>query len=299
MKLLSLIRNPRALAERLRFKYTPRLTNWVVDLSTRRARSTLQKSEPIAVLIDNTILSHVVTHETGWISTGVKKWGTHDIETGYAARIPVHAAEDDSIEYRNIKYLPGIACLARRGLIVLRTSAELGDERFRQPVGRFGGYGYFDYSVFSDVPMESVDGHVFPSMGPSYFRLPSAVEQQRARLNDADDPLYRSLVEQLGPSNSQDAWHIRTAEIHGFFCFLTMDFRLLRTIESKRGSEVLKSLRTRVMTPLEFGEHFGLMPVPPNILSYNDASFFVRPDLSWPESKRRPSKSYRKDGHGR
>ncbi|MGH3041601.1 MAG: hypothetical protein ACRDNG_07670, partial [Gaiellaceae bacterium] len=118
----------------------------MVHNSTFRARNLLRKDGPITVLVDNTVLDHSVTHETAWISTGVKKWGAHDVQTGYQARIAVHPADSTSEEYRNIQFLPGIAHLARIGFISLKTSAELNDEQFRQPVGRFRGYGYFDYS---------------------------------------------------------------------------------------------------------------------------------------------------------
>lgn len=263
--------------------------------STFRARQRLKKDGPIAVLVDNMVLDRSVTHETAWISTGVKKWGPLDVQTGYQARIAVHPADGTSEEYRNIQFLPGIAHLARKGYISLKTSAELRDEQFRQPIGRFSGYGYFDYSLFSDVTMESVDGFVGPTLGPRYLKLPSAVDQQRERLGRSDDALYEGLVRLLGNSNSQDAWHIRTAEAHGLFCFLTMDFSLMRCILSHRNHEPLKSLKTRIMTPLEFGQHFGMLPVPPHVFAYTDASSPVRSDVCWPDGKRRQRKYYRKE----
>lgn len=290
------IQRLRAYREHLRFKYAPRLAGWLVEKSTFRACAMLRRSGPLAILVDNTVLHHAVTHETTWVTTGTSNWGPHQIETGYAARIPVHAAESDSREYRNVKFLPGIAHLAKIGLLTLHSSAELLDEQFRQPTGRYRGYSYFDFSIFGDVPIKSIDDFVFPTMGPSYFNLPSAAEQQRARLDQANDGLHAALVERLGPRNSQDAWHIRTAEAHGLFCFLTMDFKLKRTIEALAKKEPVKSLRTRVMTPEELGLQLGLIPVPPHLLSYNDASFFVRSDLCWPDGKRRPLSSYRKKG---
>jgi hypothetical protein len=237
-------------------------------------------------LIDNTVLAHGITHETAWISTGKQKWGSHDIDTGHAARIPVHSPDDESEAYQSIRYLPGIASLARERLILLSASAELVAERFRHPTGRFAGYGYFDYDVFGDIAVESIDGFADQVLGPSYWNLPNATEQQRARLAKESDPAYLSLVQVLGQKSSQDAWHIWTAEKHSLFCFLTMDFRLLRVLDSQKGSERLKSMRTRVMTPLEFGRYFELIPVHTNILSYNGASFPVRADLSWPNGAR-------------
>lgn len=113
-----------ALEERLRFKYVPRLANWLIAASTARARQTLKQHERrVEVLIDNTVLAHGITHETAWISTGTQKWGTHEVQTGYTARIPVYATDNESVTYQHIRYLPGIASLARQGLISPRASA--------------------------------------------------------------------------------------------------------------------------------------------------------------------------------
>lgn len=256
----------------------------------------MKRSGPLGILVDNTVLAHGVTHETAWISTGTQKWGLHDIDTGHAARIPVHSPDNESETYQNIRYLPGIASLAREHLIFLKASAELAAERSRHPMGRFSGYGYFDYDVFGDVTVDSIDGHVDLVLGPSYWNLPNATEQQRARLAKESDPEYLALLQVLGQKSSQDAWHIWTAEKYGLFCFLTMDFRLRRTLDSQKGSARLKSMRTRVMTPLEFGKYFDLIPVHTNILSYNDASFPVRPDLSWPDGSGRRRKRQKDSG---
>ena len=86
----------------------------------------------------------------------------------------MHDPEDTSEDYRNIKYLPAITHLARAGHIELKTSAELKDETFRQPSGRFRGYGYSDYSVFGGLSIESVDGFVMPNLGPSEWGLPKS-----------------------------------------------------------------------------------------------------------------------------
>jgi hypothetical protein len=271
------------LREQLRFRYVPRLANWLIRASTFKAKNKLRATGKIGLLLDNSVLAHGITHDTAWIPTGTVKWGPRNIDTGYAARIPVHAPDDQSRDYQNIRYLPGIASLARQGFISLKTSAELVDERFRQPSGRFAGYGYYDYDVFGDINIETVDGLAEMSMGPSHWRGPSVKEQQQARLNSKADPIYMALVQQLGLKNNQDAWHIWTAEKYGLFCFLTMDYRLCRTVASRLSAEPLRSIRTRIMTPLEFGLQFELLPVHTNVLSYTNASFPVRPDLSWPQ----------------
>lgn len=283
------------LKEHWRNKYMPRVADWLLDLSTFQARRGLAGAGAVSVLIDNTVLFHGVTHETTWVSTGHLSWGGTNLTTGYATRLPVHPYDDESEDYRNVKYLAGIAHLARRGSISLKTSAELQAERFRQPSGRFNGYGHFDFNVFRGIEIRSVDGPPPISMGPVELGLPKLIDQQRQRIDQSGDALHEALVAKLGQRNSQDAWHIGTAERHGAYCFLTMDRKLLRTLEGGRKHEPLKSLRTLVLTPEQFGKRWGLIPVPPFVLSYNDASYYVRPDLYMPNGKRRPLRDYRVD----
>ncbi|MFD2453730.1 hypothetical protein [Ideonella paludis] len=240
--------------------------------------------------MDNTILFHSITHETAWVPTGMAKWGPHDVDTGYAARIPVRGTEDESREYRNVRYLPGIAYLARIGKLTLMSSGELWTERFYQPSGRFNGYGYFDLDLFKDVEMPLVDSIPDMRIGPSWLGLPSVESARDQRLASSTDPLFRSLVSQLGPSNSQDAWHIRTAEVNEMFCFLTMDFKLLKTLRARSNTEPVKSLRTRIITPEELGRYLWLAPMDPVFLSFENANSPVRPDLHWPDSKRQKPK---------
>ncbi|MBB3956301.1 hypothetical protein [Novosphingobium sediminicola] len=282
--------------EHLRFKYAPRIVDWLLDKSTNRAKAWIRAHGKLRILVDNTVLHHAVTHETGWVSTGTSNWGPLEIGTGYSARIPVHPTDPASREYQNVCFLPGLAHLMRMGLVTIYTSAELKDEQFRQPSGRYHGYGYFDYNLFGDLQIESIDGHVFPTMGPSYMNLPSAEDQQRARiLQHRSDKLFDALVQCLGIKNSQDAWHIHTAEKHGLFCFLTMDFKLIRTVEAQARATPVRSLTTKVLTPEQLAQSIGLMRFPPHLFSYHDASFFVRSDLSMPEGKRRPLKNYKRD----
>jgi len=266
------------LRESYRLKYWPKIAEWIVRQSTGRARSKLAGHAPVGILVDNTVLYHAVTHETGWVSTGERHWGPHPIDTGYAARIPVHAPDDPSREYRNVQYLPGIAYLSRIGALTLYTSAELQDEQFRQPSGRYRGYGYSDLGIFGGLTIDSVDGWVFPHLGPKYLNLPTPREQQRRRLeNYMDDGTYAALVQRLGKKNSQDAWHIYTAEKHGLFCFLTMDFRLIETVAAQARTDPVKSFTTRVITPEGFGKEFELRRIPPRILSLTTPAFLFDP----------------------
>ncbi|MCB9992242.1 MAG: hypothetical protein H6873_01145 [Hyphomicrobiaceae bacterium] len=280
--------------EHWRFRYLPPMVDALIGLTTYTARKSIDET-PLRILVDSNVLGNAVTHETAWVSTGPGKWGDIEIETGYSARIPVHPEDSQSREYVNASYLPGVARLAHDGYLELLTSAELQDEIFRQPAGRFGGYGSFDYSILRSTKFESVDGVVFPTLGPSSLNLPSAKEQQLERIRNKADGLYLDLVKVLGTKSSLDAWHIRTAEKHGLFCFLTMDFKLCRKVRESQDREPIKSLKTKVMSPQELGEFLGLRPIPLNLLSYHGASWFVRPDLHMPGGKRRPLREYRRD----
>ncbi|SOE08783.1 hypothetical protein SAMN05877838_0513 [Hoeflea halophila] len=273
--------------EHIRFKYLPKIVEGMVHLSTQKARFRLRKDGRIRILVDSTVLGHGVTHESSWVSTGPKKWGGTEIATGYLARMPVHSFDDDSAEYQNVCFLPGIAHLARTGLVGLCTSAELRAEVDRQPLGRFRGYGLFSYGIFNDIQLESVDGFVIERNALNGMPPVNYAQQQRDRINSSQDPLFHSLVSLLGESNSQDAWHLTTAERHGLFCFLTMDFKLLRTVASRRNQEPLSSLKTKILTPQELGMYLEIRPIQPHLLSYNKASFFVRSDLVRPRKNRR------------
>ena len=91
----------------------------------------------------------------------------------------------------------------------------------------------------------------------------------------------------LGKRNSQDAYHIYTAEKEGLYCFLTMDFKLLKNIKSQVNNKIIKSLKTKILSPEDLGNELGLLPITLRAFSYHDASYPVREDLNWENSKRR------------
>lgn len=273
------------------FSQRPAIARTIVRLSTLPARARLFNKPQLRILVDNTVLSHSITHETAWISTGTARWGPHEVRAGYSARISVSTEDSQSREHRSIRYLPGIAHLARIGAIQLMTSGELWLERFNQPAGRFSGYGYFDLNLFEGVEMPMVDKLPDMALGPTWMGVPKIREMQRERLAKCTDPLFRGLVAQLGPNNSQDAWHIRTAEANGMLCFLTMDFSLLKNLDARRNSEPVRSLQTKVMTPEDLGRQLALVPINPVLLSFQGANSPIRGDLHWPDSKRQKRKT--------
>ena len=277
-----------------RFLYSafPRFVDFLTAAEMIPAARKLKKEKVGRILIDNTILGHGVTHETAWIDTGKAKWGDVEIDTGYAARIPVHSEQDKSKEARSVRYLPGIAHLTKRGLITLATSMELKDEQWTQPRGRFVGYGTFDYSMFRDLPIETIKDQEYSMIIAPSLGVPSLEEQRRERLKSKTDSLYLDLIKVLGPKNSQDAWHIFTAERNECYCFLTMDFRLIRNVRAQERNKVIQSLRTKVITPEEFGREFSVAPLSPRLFSFHEASFPVVPESNWADSKRQKRRGH-------
>jgi hypothetical protein len=275
------------LRSRMLYKVLPKLVDWVVVGTSLAARKKISRANAQRVLVDNCVLGHAVTHESGWIDTGKKLWGGNiEIDTGYLARIPVQREDDLSEVARSVRYLPAIASLARRGHLNPLTSSELLDERWTQPIGRFQGYDYYDYNIFSDINFGCLIDSGYKVEFSSASNAKSVEDQRRARLALKSDPLYLDLVKVLGEKNSQDAYHITIAERNSCYCFLTMDFKLVRNVEAQKRSATIASLKTRVITPEEFGRSFSLTPISPRLFSYHCASFPVHHELNWPGSAR-------------
>ena len=85
----------RSKRENLAFKYMPRIADWIMRRVAMSAREQFgNESQSVGVLIDSCVRTHAVTHEEAWIDTGTVLWGgVHPINTGYIARVPVHAAD--------------------------------------------------------------------------------------------------------------------------------------------------------------------------------------------------------------
>lgn len=273
--------------DNLPYRYKEKLVYWLLQLSTHRARSRLAGSGPVTVLIDNSVLGHGRTHETV-VHMQKTNWppGGEPGEVPIIYRAPIDFTKKDRESvYQNIRYLPGIAHLARRGFLTLRTSCELLSERNHQPMGRFQGEkGWFDYWLFKDINIESVDGYDVPDFDLEYFSnnptvdkvicstdidpleiYPENKQKQRNRVSGSDDPLYKGLAKILPKKWNLDAWHIRTAEAHDLFCFLTLDCKLQRFFEQNRNKPPISSLLTKVMTPEQFGKYMAISPINPYI----------------------------------
>ena len=274
------------LIDSLPYAYRKKYVNWRLQRSTREARRLLTGSARISVLIDNSTLRYARTHETVSIKQQLN-WppGSQPSEVSVLCRAPkIFGAEHRDIN-ENIPYLPGIAYLARIGMLKLMTSRELKSEQNHHPIGAIRGrMGWFDYWLFESIDIESVDGYEAPNFDLEDFRnkptinkviystdkdplnmYPENMKNMNERISQSTDPLYRELMKLLPMKSNFDAWHIRTAEAHGLFCFLTMDFKLCDAIEKNRNKEPIASLRSKVMTPAEFGRHIGLSPIDPFI----------------------------------
>ena len=274
------------LREKLSRSFKHHLAKALLPLSVLPTRLILRREAPLRLLTDSSVLSHGITHEGGWISTGTAMWGDKiEVPTGYLAKIPIHAPENDTRLYNEIQYLAGIAYLARTGYLRLCTSAELKAEQFRQPIGRFQGYGYADHNVFAGIKFESVDGIKLDLNNPK--------QTQIDRIASCTDPLYQSLLEHCGQKQSLDAYHIYTAEKFGLFAFLHIDFKLNGTVQQKSQTEPFKEMKTRVLLPSQLAKLIGLLPIQTNLLTMaDDDTFFpTRADLhAEDQTRRRPKK---------
>jgi len=278
--------------EAWRFQHMPGVAQRLLDFSLILARPKLDPERPLGILVDSNILHHAVTHETRWISTGQSLWGgKYPFDSGYLARIPVHHRATQKREYEDIRYLPGLVRLFRTEHLKLWSSIALKDEQAQHPNARFDAIHLYDYSLLRPHELKCVDGAPRTAFFSSSL---SREKSQNAPRRDSSDDRYRDLVKVLGPRNSQDALHLRTAETYGLTYFLTMDYRLIRNIAAQRRHPVIANLETEAITPSALGSRLGLIPYPPVLLSYTNASYPVRPDLSLPGDKRGPATRHKK-----
>jgi len=252
-----------------------------VAASVYAAKKHLRKHGPITVLIDNSALGHGITHESAVIDTGISMWGDIPVPTGYLARIPVHPADSSDRVYAEIRYLVGIAELAKTGLINLVTSAELHAELTRQPLGRFRGYWMGDLNIFDDLAVPSLDGY--------HLDLVPAKESQQRRIRARTDEPFATIAGLLPEKSNLDAWHLHTAHVHKAFCFLTMDFRLKNGVSTLSRNNSFPALDTKLMLPSDLAEAIGLRPIDTFLISYRKAIWAVHPEMNLPGSRRQPS----------
>jgi hypothetical protein len=246
----------------------PALINLRLRWSVRKSSSICDKQNPLIVLIDNTVLRHATTHISGRVSSD-------DFQTFRSARIPVVDEQQIANEnnpktiamYESVKFLSGIAYLAEIGAIKLYTSALLQAEQNLQPSGRFRGYGYDDLNLLVGLIQNPIDGYSFSSITGNSFRFPYTKNDIKKFINDSGDDRYREILNVLSASDSQDAYHIRTAEKYEMFCFLTMDYALLEKLNKRKDNKAISSLVTKIWSPADLGHYLKLRPISPYFMS--------------------------------
>ncbi|WP_188819618.1 hypothetical protein [Novosphingobium indicum] len=271
--------------------------HWMARRAIQRSIKNVQMGTPcevIELLIDSNVHSHTITHETGWVVTGESRFGSAVRGTGYAARIPVYPKGSKSETYEDVCYLAAIAQLAKVERAKLWTSHHLILERDPHPRARYADVGWFDFNLFGRNELPSIDGDPYDKIlsvpfSPQAWTAPALKDV----LQQSQDELYLALLKVMGPTNSQDAWHIRTAEVHGLYSFLTMDKKLLNIVHSQRDRPVMKNLKTKVMSPKMLGKELGLKPIELRHFDHESSSWFVRSDLDW-GGERRPTRRHPK-----
>jgi len=260
------------------YDWFPNYIDSYTKFTTRKARRKLINQEVPHILVDTQVFFHSISHLTCKISTGNKMWGDTEIDTFTTVRVPV---QYEQRELESVKFLSGIVSLANQNLIQLCSSWELCDEQWSQPTKRYRPLGVADYSLMQNVDIKLFDDNDYKyDYGDWISGAEKTSKQQRQeRLSEKDDPLYLGLLSVLGQKNSQDIWHIVTAEREGCYCLLTMDYRLIKSLESQKNNKFVKALKTKIMTPEQLGKEWNLRPVHHRFFSYHEASTPVRTDL--------------------
>ena len=138
-----------------------------------QSRCFLKSSEPIKVLIDNSVLGHGRTHEMlAYLEKVNRPPGSEPSEVPITHRTSINIKEKHGVEvHESVRYLPGIAHLTRLGFIQLQTSCELLSAQNHQPIGRYEGKkGFFDYWLFDGIKIEFVDGYDVPDFALDHLR---------------------------------------------------------------------------------------------------------------------------------
>jgi hypothetical protein len=280
-----------------------------VHWSIRKSKGICSPTKPLHVLVDNTVLRHATTHRSVRVNTGKLAIGNNTNPTYYSARVPVTDENEISnldssasaknrntiATYESVKFLSGIACLAKTGAIKLYTSAVLlaeqdflskdknGNPKPRPP---FREIGYDDLNLFSEIQLDPIDGYLISEIGGGISSYPYTRDQVKCFLNGIDDERYTEIRSALRSKDSQDAWHIRTAEKFGALCFLTMDYQLLEALDKRKDKSAISSMTTKVWSPAELGQYLALEQVSPYLLSRYRADGAVYNDMDTPDVRR-------------
>lgn len=254
-----------------------------IEISLDTARKNLRKLEiKPTYLVDNSLIGNATTHKTTWVSTGTSLWGgAVPVETGYECRFPLYSEDSEEKLYKETEFLVGLTILAREGLINFVTSAELFQERMRQPRGRYIGHKTDDVNLFRGINMQSIDGYLFEPK--------DSEQKQNARINKCTEIEFLKIKKILsnggtGNKTTFDAWHIHTSQKHNLSGFLTMDFKLVKSINRETSRSGIFS-RAPALLPSDVAREIKLAPIKPIWITHQDVTWFARHDTSIEELK--------------
>jgi len=223
----------------------------------------------IKILIDNSVRQHAVALKGEWQSNGVQYWG---------GEIPIETGKISSkLKSRQMKIGPqegAIAALANEFLhnnIEAYTTDALSFETFHQPLGRFTGVNYGDFSLFSKIKYKKIN-----TLDDFSFCVPpdDIVGKLREHLNQSNNPLFLKIKNALPDKSSQDAWHLYCVGRFDLDIFLTTDSALIGQIKSISDENFKNELIKIVRTPEELCTDLDI-----RCFSEDEIICFAREDL--------------------
>ena len=276
-----------------------------------RSREILDRNRPLKILVDNSVIGQFAF----LFSTGTYKktlaWPNDEssFEIDCVIPEPIYRESVDSKLENNMRFVPSLLYLFKQNYLEMFSSDVLLAERKSQMVGMYNGMGIYDYALFSNITLPSLDGyeaycfvddalewkngkiHIRPDYfqkRPTLAYMPNAEEcmgeygliissKDKDPLGTAPDakqrleiwlevkreeiPEFSELVKCLGKNNIKDAWHIYTANEYGLDFFVTMDFNIVRSVQSQKGNKVIKALNVQVVTPEDLGRQIEMRPM--------------------------------------
>ncbi|RWM04345.1 MAG: hypothetical protein EOR68_03825 [Mesorhizobium sp.] len=250
----------------------------MVRLAAFPGRRKLSGSEPIRILIDNSVLRHGQTHTNAWIpGETVSSGGGIPVELGHRARVPRNYEEKHKGIYENeVPFFAPLAHLAECGCLEFFTSSELIAERRRQRnYNRF----LFGMNLWSKTLIQTLPDLPRPAIGrrsiaPQLFQHYHSKEGPIERLLATADSDFIQIAEKISRKNVLDFYHIWTAKHSNCQIFLTTDHTLKRALASAPKTVQKQLQPVRVLAPSELSEELGLRPVPHHFLTPLDADWF-------------------------
>ena len=106
------------------------------------------------------------------------------------------------------------------------------------------------------LTIQSTDRDPFGTAPQAQKKLDLWLKKKRRK-----NPDFDRLVKCLGEKNIQDVWHIYTAEKYNIDFFLTMDFKIIKSVHSQKNNKEIKGLNVQVVTPEDLGNLIKIVPM--------------------------------------